>query len=53
MSAKSDTKLPGFMHNEIRTFWITSKNLFSHEIVELMEKLEEIKKNIRTWVMAL
>ena len=51
MSAKSDTSLPGFMHNEMRIFFGSPLKTFPHEIMELIKKLEKIKKNIRTWVV--
>ena len=49
MSAKSDTQLPNLIYNEIRKFFGSPIKTFPYEIVELIEKLEEIKKNIRTW----
>ena len=54
MSAKSDTQLPGFIYNEIRIFFKLPLKTFPREItilvvVELVEKAEEIKKNIRPW----
>ena len=49
MSAKSDTQLPGFIYNEIRIFFGSPLKTFPLEVVELIEKLEEIKKNIKTW----
>ena len=53
MSAKSDTQLPSFIWNEMQIFWIASNNFSSsdHYISgRLIEKVEEIKKNIKTWV---
>ena len=54
MSAKSETQLPGFIYNETRIFFGSSLKIFPLEITilvvgELIEKVEEIKKNIRTW----
>ena len=51
MSAKSDTQLPDFLHNEVG--WIASKIIYLEitilALAELIEKMEQIKKNIRTW----
>ena len=54
MGAKSDIQLPGFIYNEIKSFFGSPLKIFPLEItilavVELIEKVEKIKKNIRTW----
>ena len=49
MSVKSHTQLPGFIYNELRIFFGSPLKAFPLKIMELIEKLEEIKKNIKTW----